>query len=187
MDFFVFDEVTSSAIDLPRVEAFLTRYDEARKYYAAKRKSPSRSSRRARKEPKKGVPRTKPRITGWYYDNPPEVERAFREGFLEGVLKGLPLDDHAIVTAYRRAMKARGHLYRHERWCDVKAARLRGTSHGLWYLHECHEEDRSDAAIARWVSRVKAWAVAELPTLGADGRIHGDPMPPEPKEIAAAG
>jgi hypothetical protein len=48
-DFFLFDDVTLSAIDLPRVEAFLTRFDEARKHYAVKRNSPSRKSDRYRR------------------------------------------------------------------------------------------------------------------------------------------
>jgi hypothetical protein len=86
-----------------------------------------------------------------------------------------------VILPYRRVMEARGNLYWRGRWCDVKAARLRGISHGLWYLHECHENGCGDAVIARWLFRVKAWAMAELPKVRADGRIRGA-MPPEPIE-----
>ena len=124
------------------------------------------------------------RITGWDYDNPPEVERAFRHGFLKGALKGLSLDRRAVLAAYRRVMKARGDLYWGGPWCDVKAARLRGISHGLWYLQECRESRCDEMVITRWLCRVKAWAVAELPKRGADGRIRGA-MPPEPRQATA--
>ena len=118
----------------------------------------------------------KRRITDWHYDNPAEVERAFRQGFLTGIQLGAKGSADDVFIKYERTMKLRHLQHWGNRWSDVRAARLRGISHGLWYLHECH---RYDGDVTNWAAKVQAWAKAELSETGLRGG-RANAMPPEP-------
>ncbi len=77
-------------------------------------------------------PTVKPqtRITGWNPDNPPEVERAFRRGFLVGARRALA-DPYATGDRLERVLELRYRLDWGGRWTHTRAAWLQGCSHAL--------------------------------------------------------
>lgn len=118
----------------------------------------------------------KPRIVGWKRSNPPEVEFAFRSGFLAGVEFGICHVKELLFRRYDRVMNLRSRLYWGDRWSDCRAAWLRGMSHGLCYLHYCRE-DGGD--VARWVEQVSTWAEGASTAKQAKQK-RADAMPPAP-------
>ena len=125
----------------------------------------------------------KQRITGWRYNNPAEVEFSFRQGFLQGVQLGWEGGREDIIAKHDRVMKLRHMLWWGDRWSDVRAARLRGISHGLRYLYECYQRGGD---VASWLTKIRAWARVELPEIWATTKLSqalpptlfGDKKPP---------
>jgi len=124
------------------------------------------------------------RITGWDIDNSPEIERAFREGFLWGARRAVKLPDYEIEPIFDQMMRKRGNLYWFRKWDDVKAAELRGKSHGLWYVFDHLSNNGTRQSCLAWFEEVERWAAENPPKM--DSR-HA--MPPELryKKVAPSG
>lgn len=101
------------------------------------------------------------RITGCDPGNPPEVERAFRVGYMIGVSRCTDCNLHEAADLEERLHRRRCELY-HDRdvWSDRRAALLRGAMHGVL------DAVRARAAGVRhglydWLDDLRAWSAEE--------------------------
>ena len=118
------------------------------------------------------------RICGWDPTNPPEVERAFRKGFVIGASRSAACDLETAADFEERLHRRRGDLY-HNRdvWSDRLAALLRGAMEGGI------EAVRARAIGVRrglkpWLAQLRKWA-AEDP-IRLEWSSARPPDPPEP-------
>ncbi len=107
------------------------------------------------------------RITGWDIGNPPEVERAFRVGYLIGASRCAEGDLEAAADFEARLHKRRGDIYHgkpnvgFERWSDRRAAVLRGATQGALAAVRARAEGVRKG-VRPWLEKLRAWA-AEQP------------------------
>jgi hypothetical protein len=127
------------------------------------------------------------RICGWDPENPPEVEKAFRAGFVVGASRCAACDLEEAADFTDRMSRRRGRIYwgltsdDRERWSDRRAAVLRGAMQGGL------EAVRARAAGVRrglrpWQAQLHMWA-AENP-IRLEWRSAKPPDAPEPDSEA---
>jgi len=123
------------------------------------------------------------RITGWDWQNPPEVERAFRVGFRIGAERCAYCDLEKAADFTDRMHQRRGDIYWGElnvgfdRWSDRRAALLRGAMQGgLEAVRARAQGVRS--GLAAWLKELRAWA-DENP-IRLEWKHAKPPDPPEP-------
>lgn len=123
------------------------------------------------------------RITGWDIGNPPEIERAFRVGYLIGASRCVEGDLEVAADFEARLHKRRGDIYHgelnvgFERWSDRRAAVLRGATQGALAAVRARAEGVRKGLHA-WIERLREWATEEPTRL--DWPSASPPEPPEP-------
>jgi putative DNA primase/helicase len=130
------------------------------------------------------------RVTGWDASNPPAVEMAFRTGYLTGATRFVesrgfgfdhdePCDLELAAGLVEHLDRRRGELYASDRWSDRRAALLRGCQHGLLDAVRARAEGVSPAALAAWLSDLRAWAAEESIRLDWDTACPPDAPQPD--------
>lgn len=123
------------------------------------------------------------RITGWDPMNPPEVERAFRAGYLIGAERCAHIDFEDAAAFENRIHTRRGDIYYGEsnvgfdRWSDRRAALLRGATQGAVEMVRARAEGVKDGLYA-WLNALRRWASETPPCL--DWSSARPPDYPEP-------
>ncbi|OHB54200.1 MAG: hypothetical protein A2Y12_17145 [Planctomycetes bacterium GWF2_42_9] len=105
------------------------------------------------------------RITGWNIDNPPEIEIAFRQGFLWAAKESLKLPTQKIESRCLELQLKRSNLGFYRKWDDVKHAGLRGKSHGFWYVFEHLDAGGTRESCHPWLEAVEKWANENPPRM----------------------
>lgn len=107
------------------------------------------------------------RITGWDWQNPSEVERAFRVGYVIGAERCTRCDLDEAVSFEKRIHTRRGDIYYGElnlgfdRWSDRRAAVLRGATQGAIEIIRARAAG-VNKGLAGWIGDLHEWA-AEQP------------------------
>jgi len=123
------------------------------------------------------------RITGWDPRNPPEVERAFRVGFLIGASRCAQSSLDAVAGLEKRLHARRGDIYHGEfliginRRSDRRAALLRGATQGAIEMARARVQG-VERGLPDWLDEMKEWA-AEHP-IKLNWSSAQPPDPPEP-------
>jgi putative DNA primase/helicase len=105
-------------------------------------------------------------ITGWDPGNPPEVERAFRAGFLIGAERCAHIDLDDAAAFEKRLHTRRGDIYHGElnmgfdRWSDRRAALLRGAHQGGVEAVRARAAGVNQGLVA-WLDALREWAAEE--------------------------
>jgi hypothetical protein len=122
------------------------------------------------------------RITGWDPENPPEVERAFRVGYLIGASRCAERSLEFAEAFERRFHKLRGEIYWGEanvgfdRWSDRRAALLRGATQGAVEMVRARVVGVKKG-IGSWIEELRDWAKEDPVRLA-----WSSAKPPDPPE-----
>ncbi len=123
------------------------------------------------------------RITGWDPANPPEVERAFRVGFVIGANRCARCSLDEAAELEKRLHDRRGVIYYgelssgFERWTDRRAAVLRGATQGAMEMIRARVTGVK-TGLADWLDELDAWATEE--PINVQWSSAMPPDPPEP-------
>lgn len=123
------------------------------------------------------------RITGWDPKNPPEVERAFRIGYLIGASRCTECDLDEAADLEKSLHERRCDIYWGElnfgfdRWSDRRAAVLRGAMQGAIEMVRARVQG-VNRGITPWLEKLRQWA-AEAP-IQLVWAHAGPPECPEP-------
>ncbi|KAB2937985.1 MAG: AAA family ATPase [Phycisphaerae bacterium] len=126
------------------------------------------------------------RITGWDRANPPEVERAFRTGYMIAAARCAESDLEAAADFEARLHSRRGDFYHGElhrgfdRWSDRRAAVLRGATQGAIEMVRARAAGVSEG-IPIWLKTLRTWAAQEPIDLAWSRACPPDP--PEPDSL----
>jgi len=103
--------------------------------------------------------RNSEKIMRWSADNPPEVECAYRKGFLLGAHLASSLKSTDVFGLYAAfAIVAHAIDQYDHRWNNVYAAHVRGIGHGIRTVMDWYANNGSSAGVHRWLIVVNEWA-----------------------------
>jgi hypothetical protein len=99
------------------------------------------------------------KIIRWNADNPPEVECAFRKGFLLGAHLASSTKSSDVVGLYIAFINVTQAIEQYtDSWDNVYAAHVRGIGHGIRAIVEWYADKGSPAGVHRWLIVVNEWA-----------------------------
>ncbi|MEN6384829.1 MAG: hypothetical protein ABFD79_06490 [Phycisphaerales bacterium] len=98
------------------------------------------------------------RVPGWNIDNPPEIETAFRQGFLWAAKESIKMPFCEIKLQCLKLSLNRGNSSLQPIWEDPKEAELRGRSYGIWYVYQHLNTGGTRESCLPWLKAVEKWA-----------------------------
>lgn len=127
------------------------------------------------------------RITGWDPANPPDVEKAFRIGYLIGASRCRSGDLEVAADLEQRLHQRRGDLYHtRESWTDRRAALLRGAHHGALDMVRARA-DGVNTRLRGWLRRLRTWAHENPPRLAWTNAVPPEPPKPDSPPLGRDG